>query len=149
MGTIICGALAGEGMRVVVGYNRSAEKAKALAASLPGEGHAALAAPVTDSTALAALAASSGARVAANSAPGKPAAPAKVAGGRPRTLASQAESLKAGKTRTPAGKAAAARKPAAPAAKQETAQAKMPSETKASTRDPAPAMRPRLRRKTQ
>ncbi len=36
MGTIICGALAREGMRVVVGYNRSAEKAKALAASLPG-----------------------------------------------------------------------------------------------------------------
>jgi murein DD-endopeptidase MepM/ murein hydrolase activator NlpD len=87
----------------------------------------------------AALAASSGARVAANSAPGKPAAPAKVAGGRPRTLASQAESLKAGKTRTPAGKAAAARKPAAPAAKQETAQAKMPRETKASTREPASA----------
>jgi murein DD-endopeptidase MepM/ murein hydrolase activator NlpD len=76
-----------------------------------------------------ALAASSGARVAANSAPGKPAAPAKVAGARPRTLASQAESLKAG----------TARKPTATAAKQETAQAKMPSETKASTRDPAPA----------
>jgi len=62
MGTIICGALAGEGMRVVVGYNRSAEKAKALAARLPGEGHAALAAPVTDSTALAALAAEIAAR---------------------------------------------------------------------------------------
>jgi 3-oxoacyl-[acyl-carrier protein] reductase len=62
MGTIICGALAGDGMRVVVGYNRSAEKAKALAASLPGEGHAALAAPVTDSTALAALAAEIAAR---------------------------------------------------------------------------------------
>src|SRR5579862_2227634 len=53
MGTVICGALAREGMRVVVGYNRSAEKAKALAASLPGDGHAALAAPVTDSAALA------------------------------------------------------------------------------------------------
>ncbi len=87
----------------------------------------------------AALAASSGARVAAHSAPGKPAAPAKVAGGRPRTLASQAESLKAGKTRTAATKAAAARKPTAPAAKRETAQAKIPSEMKASTRDPAPA----------
>jgi 3-oxoacyl-[acyl-carrier protein] reductase len=62
MGTIICRALAGEGMRVVVGYNRSAEKAKALAASLPGEGHAALAAPVTDSTSLAALAAEIAAR---------------------------------------------------------------------------------------
>ncbi len=65
----------------------------------------------------AALAASSGARVAANSAPGKPAAPAKVAGARPRTLASQAESLKAGKTSTPATKAAAARKPTAPSGK--------------------------------
>lgn len=57
MGTIICGALAREGMRVVVGYNRSAEKAKTLAAGLPGEGHAAIAAPVTDSLALAAMAA--------------------------------------------------------------------------------------------
>jgi 3-oxoacyl-[acyl-carrier protein] reductase len=57
IGTVICGALAREGMRVVVGYNRSAEKAKALAARLPGGGHAALAAPVTDSGALAALAA--------------------------------------------------------------------------------------------
>jgi murein DD-endopeptidase MepM/ murein hydrolase activator NlpD len=87
----------------------------------------------------AALAASSRARVAANSAQGKPAGPAKVAGAGPRTLASQAESLKAGKMRTPATKAAAARKPTAPAAKQETTQAKMPSETKASARDPAPA----------
>ena len=57
MGTIICGALAREGMLVVVGYNRSAEKAKALAASLPGGGHAALSSPVTDSAALAAFAA--------------------------------------------------------------------------------------------
>jgi 3-oxoacyl-[acyl-carrier protein] reductase len=56
IGSVICGALAREGMRVVVGYNRSAEKAKALAASLPGGGHAALAAPVTDSAALATLA---------------------------------------------------------------------------------------------
>ncbi len=56
MGTIICGALAREGMRVVVGYNRSGEKAKKLAASLPREGHAAIAAPVTDSAALAAMA---------------------------------------------------------------------------------------------
>ena len=87
----------------------------------------------------AALAASSGARVAAHSTPGKPAAPAKVAGARPRTLASQAESLQAGKTRSAATKAAAAQKPTAPAAKQETAQAKMPGETKASTRDPASA----------
>jgi 3-oxoacyl-[acyl-carrier protein] reductase len=57
MGTTICGALAREGFRVVIGYNQSAEKAKALAASLPGRGHAALAAPVTDSAALATLAA--------------------------------------------------------------------------------------------
>jgi murein DD-endopeptidase MepM/ murein hydrolase activator NlpD len=91
----------------------------------------------------AALAASSGARVAAHSAPGKPVAPAKMAGAGPRTLASQAESLKAGKTRAPATKAAAARKPTAPAAKQETAQAKLPSETKASARDSAPATEPK------
>ena len=56
MGTTICGALAREGMRVVVGYHHSAEKAKALAANLPGGGHAALSAPVTDSVALAGLA---------------------------------------------------------------------------------------------
>jgi 3-oxoacyl-[acyl-carrier protein] reductase len=56
MGTTICGALAREGMRVVVGYNSSREKAKALAASLPGEGHAALHAPVTDSATLTKLA---------------------------------------------------------------------------------------------
>ncbi len=56
MGTIICGALAREGMRVVIGYNRSAEKAKVLAASLPGDGHVALHSPVTDSAALNAMA---------------------------------------------------------------------------------------------
>ena len=57
MGTTICGALARAGMRVVVGYNSSAEKAKALAASLTGDGHTALHAPVTDSAALTKLAA--------------------------------------------------------------------------------------------
>src|SRR5580692_2829757 len=57
LGTIICGALALEGFRVVIGYNRSAEKAKALSAGLPGGGHVALAAPVTDSAALAKFAA--------------------------------------------------------------------------------------------
>jgi 3-oxoacyl-[acyl-carrier protein] reductase len=62
MGTTICGALAREGMRVVVGYNRSADKAKALVASLPGEGHMALAAPVTDSAGLTAMAAEIAAR---------------------------------------------------------------------------------------
>ncbi len=71
--------------------------------------------------------------MAAHSAPGKLAAPAKVGGARPRTLVSQAESLKSG----------TARKPTAPAAKQETAQAKMPSETKASTRDAGSATEPK------
>jgi 3-oxoacyl-[acyl-carrier protein] reductase len=60
MGTVICGGLAREGFRVVVGYNRSAQKAKTLAASLPGTGHAALLAPVTDTAALAGLAAEIG-----------------------------------------------------------------------------------------
>jgi 3-oxoacyl-[acyl-carrier protein] reductase len=49
-------------MRVVVGYNKSAEKAQELLASFPGDGHAALASPVTDSAALAALATEIGAR---------------------------------------------------------------------------------------
>src|ERR1700689_4530362 len=62
IGATICGALAREGMRVVVGYNRAAEKAESVAASLPGEGHAALSAPVTESAALAALAAEVSAR---------------------------------------------------------------------------------------
>jgi 3-oxoacyl-[acyl-carrier protein] reductase len=57
MGTVICGALAREGLRVVVGFNRSAQKAQLLAASLPGEGHVALPAPVTDTAGLAGLAA--------------------------------------------------------------------------------------------
>src|SRR5580704_4059469 len=56
MGTVICGALAREGLRVVVGYNRSAQKAQSLAASLSGEGHAALPAPVTDTAGLSGLA---------------------------------------------------------------------------------------------
>lgn len=57
MGTTICRELAREGMRVIVGYNRSADKAKSLAAGLQGEGHVALPSPVTDSAALASLAA--------------------------------------------------------------------------------------------
>jgi 3-oxoacyl-[acyl-carrier protein] reductase len=57
MGATICGALAREGFQVVVGYNSSAEKAKALAAGLPGKGHVALAAPVTNFAGLATLAA--------------------------------------------------------------------------------------------
>jgi 3-oxoacyl-[acyl-carrier protein] reductase len=62
IGATICGALARAGMRVVVGYNRAADKAEQVAARLSGEGHAALAAPVTDSAALAALAAAISAR---------------------------------------------------------------------------------------
>jgi 3-oxoacyl-[acyl-carrier protein] reductase len=52
IGKSICGALAREGMRVVVGYNKSAVGARELVDSLPGQGHSALAAPVTDSAAL-------------------------------------------------------------------------------------------------
>src|ERR1700692_4541227 len=62
IGKSICGALAREGMRVVLGSNRSAEKARELVENLPGEGHAALAAPVTDSAALAGLASTIGER---------------------------------------------------------------------------------------
>src|SRR5712692_1901892 len=62
IGSRICGALASAGMLVIVGYHRSADKARAVAASLPGEGHAALPSPVTDSAALASLAAEIGAR---------------------------------------------------------------------------------------
>jgi len=60
LGSVICTGLAREGFRVVVGYNRSAQKAQAMAAGLPGEGHAALPAPVTDTTALAGFAAEIG-----------------------------------------------------------------------------------------
>ena len=56
IGSAICRALAASEMQVVVGYNRSADAAHALAKSLPGEGHVALTAPVTDSAGLLALA---------------------------------------------------------------------------------------------
>jgi 3-oxoacyl-[acyl-carrier protein] reductase len=62
IGTSICGALARDGMQVVVGYNRSADGARELVESLPGEGHAALSAPVTDSAALASMASTVNAR---------------------------------------------------------------------------------------
>jgi 3-oxoacyl-[acyl-carrier protein] reductase len=62
IGSVICAGLAREGFHVVVGYNRSAQKAQSLAASLPGDGHAALPAPVTDTAALAGLAAEIGRR---------------------------------------------------------------------------------------
>lgn len=52
LGKAICQALAREGARVAVGYNTAA-KAEALVASLPGEGHIAVHAPVTDTAALA------------------------------------------------------------------------------------------------
>jgi 3-oxoacyl-[acyl-carrier protein] reductase len=54
--------LAGAGSAVVVGYHGNAAKAEAMAAELPGAGHVALAAPVTDSPALARLAAEVGQR---------------------------------------------------------------------------------------
>jgi len=57
IGSVICAKLAEAGMRVVVGYNRSADSARQLAASLPGDGHSARLAPVTNSLALAGLAA--------------------------------------------------------------------------------------------
>ena len=60
LGSAICHALADEGVSVIVGYHRSAAAAHALAAALPpvasGPAHCALAAPVTDRAALAALA---------------------------------------------------------------------------------------------
>src|SRR6202166_1343857 len=57
LGAPICSALASAGFRIAVGYHRSAPAAEKLAAELPGTGHFALAAPVTDSAALSALAA--------------------------------------------------------------------------------------------
>jgi 3-oxoacyl-[acyl-carrier protein] reductase len=58
LGIAICEGLAQAGLRVVVGYRSSADAAQALAARLPGEGHVALPAAVTDSASLQALAAS-------------------------------------------------------------------------------------------
>lgn len=56
IGAAICRALAGAGFAVVVGFHRSAAAAETLVAALPGSGHAALSAPVTDSGALRVLA---------------------------------------------------------------------------------------------
>lgn len=58
IGAAICRALAESGFRVIVGYHRSAAAAEQLAKVLPGTGHAALAAPVTDTAALKVLATS-------------------------------------------------------------------------------------------
>lgn len=57
IGAACCHRLAEAGARVVVGYHARAEAAAALAAALPGDGHLALGAEITDSAALAALAA--------------------------------------------------------------------------------------------
>src|ERR1700733_3613226 len=57
LGVPICSSLASAGFRIAVGYHRSAAAAATLAAQVPGTGHFALAAPVTDSAALSALAA--------------------------------------------------------------------------------------------
>ncbi len=58
IGSAICRSLADEGASVIVGFNRSEASAQTLAANLPAAagGHAALAAPVTDSAALTHLA---------------------------------------------------------------------------------------------
>ncbi|RIX98174.1 SDR family oxidoreductase [Aureimonas flava] len=56
IGAEIVRRLAGCGARVVLGCNRSVDAAERLAAELPGEGHLAAPAPVTDSPALGALA---------------------------------------------------------------------------------------------
>jgi 3-oxoacyl-[acyl-carrier protein] reductase len=60
LGSSICRKLADSGIRVVVGYNRSAESALQLASSLRGQGHSARLAPVTESAQLTALAAGIG-----------------------------------------------------------------------------------------
>src|SRR5215471_14033392 len=62
IGSRICIALAREGMHVVVGYNQSADAARAVAGRLAGQGHTAMASPVTDSLALASMAEEIGAR---------------------------------------------------------------------------------------
>lgn len=62
IGAAIGRALAAVGFVVVVGFHRSAVAAEQLAASLPGSGHAALPAPVTDSAGSRVLAAVDGGR---------------------------------------------------------------------------------------
>jgi 3-oxoacyl-[acyl-carrier protein] reductase len=57
LGAAICRGLAARGFAVIVGYRNSAAAAGLLASSLPGTGHMALQAPVTDSSALQAMAA--------------------------------------------------------------------------------------------
>jgi 3-oxoacyl-[acyl-carrier protein] reductase len=57
LGSAIAAALAGAGFGIAIGYHRSAQAAATLAGQLPGAGHFAVAAPVTDSGALAGMAA--------------------------------------------------------------------------------------------
>jgi 3-oxoacyl-[acyl-carrier protein] reductase len=57
LGEAIVRALAAAGFTVGIGYHRSAEAAEKLRRDLPGDAHFALAAPVTDSAGLAAMAA--------------------------------------------------------------------------------------------
>lgn len=56
LGEAICHALAEAGLQVVVGYRSSADAAHTLCSQLPGNGHTALPASVTDSTSLRSLA---------------------------------------------------------------------------------------------
>lgn len=56
LGSAICTKLASDGMRVVVGYNRSGDAAHQLVSALVGAGHSARPAPVTDTASLTALA---------------------------------------------------------------------------------------------
>jgi 3-oxoacyl-[acyl-carrier protein] reductase len=57
IGAAICKALGSAGFAVVVGYRRSAAAAGRLAAALPGSGHTAMSAAVTDSVSLRVMAA--------------------------------------------------------------------------------------------
>jgi 3-oxoacyl-[acyl-carrier protein] reductase len=56
LGSASAAALAAAGFAIAIGYHRSAQAAATLAGQLPGAGHFAVAAPVTDSGALAAMA---------------------------------------------------------------------------------------------
>ena len=57
IGSAICRRLASDGMRVLVGYRASVDRADRVVSELTGEGHRALQVPVDDSEALAAVAA--------------------------------------------------------------------------------------------
>jgi 3-oxoacyl-[acyl-carrier protein] reductase len=62
IGAAICKALAGAGFAVAAGFRRSPAAAQSLIAALPGAGHAAFSAPVTDSGALRSMAEAVGER---------------------------------------------------------------------------------------